>query len=111
MRLLPRTLAAAVLATFLTAGAALAAPPHSGCPAGPSGAGRSTIGMWELMTVEDLAAAIEATGGDPAQAEQEFALHNRNGDELICTMTQVLPNDASGSDIWFVSRDNTSAAR
>ena len=111
MRALSGTLVTASLATLLTAGAALAAPPHTGCPAGPNGAGGSTIGSWELMDLEDLAAAIEATGGDPAQAEQEFARQNRNGDEFVCTMTQVLPNDASGSDIWFVSRDNTSAAR
>jgi hypothetical protein len=63
------------------------------------------------MTLVELANAIAETGGDPAQAEGEFALHDRDGDGVICTMTQVLPNDASGADTWFVSRDDTAAAR
>lgn len=42
MRLVPRTFLAASLATFLTATAALAGSPHSGCPAGPHGGGGST---------------------------------------------------------------------
>ena len=59
------------------------------------------------MTIDDLRMAIVDTGGDPAQADAEFARHNRNGDAFVCTMTQILPNDASGSAVWFVSRDNT----
>ena len=110
MRLLPRSLALLSVLMLGTATAALAAPPHVGCPVGPSRGG-STIGPWEPMTIEMLESAIAATGGDPAQAEGEFALHNRNGDEIICTITQILPNDASGSDTWFVSRDNTAAAK
>ena len=97
--------------TLATATAALAAPPHDGCPVGPSGRGGSTIGPWEPMTMLELAMAISATGGDPAQAAGEFARNDRNGDGLVCTMTQLLPNDASGNDTWFVSRDNLAAAR
>ena len=63
------------------------------------------------MTLAELRAAIAATGGDPAQADGEFAHSDRNGDRVLCTMTQVLPNDASGFDTWFVSRDNIAAAR
>jgi hypothetical protein len=37
--------------------------------------------------------------------------HDRNADGIICVITQVLPNDASGNDIWFVAPDNNSAAR
>ena len=95
--------------TLGTATAALAAPPHSGCPTGPSGVGGSTIGAWQPMTLAELRLAIAATGGDPAQADGEFARNDRNGDGTVCTMTQVLPNDASGDDTWFVSRDNIAA--
>ncbi len=63
------------------------------------------------MTLPGLRSAIAATGGDPAQADGEFARFDRNDDGLLCTMTQVLPNDASGNDTWFVSRDNNSAAK
>ena len=111
MRLLLRSLMLVGVLALATGTAALAAPLYNGCPVGPFGGGSSTIGAWEPMTLEDLAGAIEETGGDPAQAEGEFARHNRNGDGFICTLTQILPNDASGADTWFVSRDNTAAAR
>jgi hypothetical protein len=110
MRSLPRILLLVGVLTLGTATAALAAPPHDGCPAGPSGGG-STIGAWEPMTPAMLVAAIIASGGDPAGAEAEFARHDRNDDKILCVMTQVLPNDASGNDTWFVTRDNNSAAR
>ena len=110
MRLLPRGLVLAGVLTLGTVTAVLAAPPHDGCPIGSSRGG-STIGQWERMTKPMLEVAIAETGGDPAQAEGEFALHDRNGDGVLCTITQVLPNDASGSETWFVSRDNTAAAR
>ncbi len=109
MRLLRRSLVLVGVLTVGTATMALAAPPHGGCPVGPS-SGNSTIGPWELMTVEMLATAIAETGGDPAQAEGLFPKTNRNGDQFVCTMTQILPNDASGSDTYFVIRDNTAAA-
>jgi hypothetical protein len=63
------------------------------------------------MTIAMLEEAIANTGGDPAQAAGEFARHDRNADGLVCTITQVLPNDASGSDTWFVSRDNITGAK
>ena len=62
------------------------------------------------MTLPQLRAAIAGTGGDPAQADAEFAHSDRNGDGVLRTMTQVLPNDASGFDTWFVSPDNIAAA-
>ena len=111
MRSLPRSLILVGVLTLATATAALAAPPHRGCPVGPSGVGGSTIGAWERMTLAELRDAIALTGGDPAQADVEFARHNRNDDEFVCTMIQVLPNDASGADTWFVSRDNTTAVK
>ena len=111
MRSLPRSFLLVGVLTLSTATAALAGPPHDGCPARPSGVGGSTIGAWELTTLAELRAAIAATGGDPAQADGEFARSDRNDDGLLCTMTQVLPNDASGNDTWFVSRDNNAAAK
>ena len=77
----------------------------------PSAEAARPSAAWELTTVEMLETAITETGGDPAQAEGEFALHNRNGDEFVCTLKQILPNDASGSDTWFVSRDNVASAK
>lgn len=35
-----------------------------------------------------------------------FATEDKNRDEVLCDMKQILPNDASGSDTWFVSHDN-----
>ena len=91
--------------TVLVTGA-LAAPPHRGCPVGPASAGSSTIGAWELMDQATLADAIEASGFDPAEAEVIVAKNDRNSDGLICVMTQLLPNTASGSDTWFIGIDN-----
>ena len=110
MRSLPRSLVLVGVLMLGTATAAMAAPPHVGCPVGPTGGG-STIGAWELLTLEMLETATAETGGDPAQAEAEFTKANRNGDEFVCTMTQILPNDASGFDTWFITRDNTAAAK
>ncbi len=87
-----------------------AAPTHDACPVGPGQTGTSTIGEWEKMDEATLAAAIEEGGGDPTQAAGEFAKRDRNGDGYLCVMTQVLPNDASGFDTWFVSRDNNANA-
>jgi hypothetical protein len=58
------------------------------------GRGGSTIGAWELTTVEMLETAITETGGDPAQAEGEFALHNRNGDAI----SKLSPHDRGATD-------------
>ena len=101
----------ASIAVLLTAATALAAPPHFGCPVGPTGSGNSTIGHWQRMDSALHTSLIVASGGSAAEAEAEFAHYNRNADGFICTMIQILPNDASGADTWFVSRDNTSAAR
>ncbi|HSM44557.1 MAG TPA: hypothetical protein VK969_06020 [Acidimicrobiia bacterium] len=106
MRRLTSMLALVALMTTLFAGAALGAPPHGGCPVGPVNAGNSTIGAWERMDETTLAAATAASGFDPGIVADIFAKEDRNGDGLLCVMTQVLPNDASGSDIWFVSHDN-----
>ena len=106
MRRLTSMLALVALMTTLFAGAALGAPPHGGCPVGPVNAGNSTIGAWERMDEESFADAIEDSGFDPALAEAVFETEDRNRDGFLCVMIQTLPNDASGSDTWFVSHDN-----
>jgi hypothetical protein len=49
------------------------------------------------MILDMLEKAIADTGGDPAQAAGELALHDRNDDGV--TMTQVLPNDVDRAEI------------
>lgn len=77
---------------------------------GTRDAGGSTIGAWQLLDESALAAAIEAGGYDPAEAPlfaaQVVAANDRNDDGLVCVMTQVLPNDASGANTFFVAHDN-----
>jgi hypothetical protein len=111
MRRLTLATALGALITVMFASAALAASPHRGCSVGPVDAGNSTIGSWELMDEATFAEAIEDSGFDPSLAAAIFETEDRNGDGLLCVMTQVLPNDASGSDTWFVSHDNNAPGR
>jgi hypothetical protein len=99
-------LAAMSLANVISAAGASAASPFAGCPVGPTSAGGSTIGAWQLMDEATLGAALLAAGVDPANAAPILARDDKNGDGRICVMTQLLPNDASGSEVWFVSHDN-----
>lgn len=94
------------LATMTLSTGALASSPYRGCSVGPGPNGESTIGAWELMDEETLADGIAASGFDPAEAAVIFAKEDKNDDGQLCVMVQVLPNDASGSDIWFVPHDN-----
>ena len=96
---------AATVAMAMTSGA-FAASPYRGCSVGPEDAGGSTIGSWELLDEAALAVALEMAGYDPAFAAGEFEANDKNGDALLCIMTQVLPNDASGNTTFFVSHDN-----
>lgn len=95
-----------VLAMTVLATGALGAPPHRGCPVGPTSAGSSTIGAWQLMDQATLAAAMEASGGPSSNAEAIVAKNDRNADGLVCVMTQLLPNTASGFDTWYIGIDN-----
>jgi hypothetical protein len=106
MRRVVLGLVVGALVSTIFAGAAMAASPYRGCSVGPVGAGSSTIGSWDLMDEEALAAATAASGFDPGIVADIFAKEDRNGDGFLCVMTQILPNDASGSDTWFVSHDN-----
>lgn len=94
------------IALLVMATAAFAASPYAGCSVGPGPAGGSTIEAWQLMNEQTLADAVEASGFDPAEAALIFAKEDKNNDGNLCVMVQVLPNDASGSDTWFVSHDN-----
>ncbi|MDP8904080.1 MAG: hypothetical protein M3N29_01975 [Chloroflexota bacterium] len=96
---------AGLVATLMATGAS-AASPHTGCPVGPGGAGGSTIAAWQPMNETTLAAAIAGAGFDPTEAAAVFEAGDRNHDGLLCVLVQTLPNDASGSDTWFVSKDN-----
>lgn len=108
MRRVLLALVSGLLATAVMASAATAATqPNADCPLGARGAGGSTISGWELWTLADVAETID----DPAAAAATFDQYNRNNDDYICVLTQVLPNDASGSDIWYFGRDNTVPSR
>ena len=107
MRRVLLALVAVLLATAGIASAAMAQSPHTGCPEGAGHAGGSTIGGWELWTFADMLATFE----DPAAAQAEWDRHNRNNDDYVCVMEQVLPNDASGDDTWYLARDNNVPTR
>jgi len=92
------------LFTVMTVQVALASPPEvTACPTGPGDTNSEIITGWELITQEQLA---ERYGGNEAAAQATFDFCDRDGDGLICTMTQHLPNDANGSDLWYLSEDN-----
>ena len=106
MRRSTAIIAAASLALVALASTASASSPWDGCPVGPVGAGGSSIAGWEFIDEADLADAVEAAGFDPAEVSLVFAKEDRNEDGTLCVMVQTLPNDASGSDTWFVTKDN-----
>ena len=93
---------------------ALAAPPHSGCGQGPGEGTGSANGAWELWDEEIYDAALLefSDGEDPGfTAADVFAEDDRNRDGHLCVMIQMLPNDASGSDVYFLAHDNTARGR
>jgi len=94
-----------------TTGGAASAAPRAGCPVGPADSGSSTIGPFVLMDLAAFLAAGEAIGGDPEELTVAFETTDKNDDGLACVMTQLLPNDASGSDTWLVHVDNVARAR
>ncbi|HSL26010.1 MAG TPA: hypothetical protein VLA54_06965 [Acidimicrobiia bacterium] len=105
MRRVSAVLALVSLAMILMATGVSAESPYAGCPVGP-GEGGSTIGSWQLLDEATVADELEAAGFDPAEAALVFAKEDKNADGWLCVMTQLLPNEASGSDTWFVSHDN-----
>lgn len=97
----------ASLALLLLAGPALAGRPIGGCPPGPTDTGTADIGAFVLWDASTFAAATAAAGGDPGVIPGVYAQFDKNLDGNLCVQVQVLPNDASGNDTWFVPMDNT----
>ena len=91
------------------AAAAGAAPPHDECAVGP--ASNTVNSAWQLTDEPTLDAAIEAAGGGADDAAALFDANDNNGDELLCVLTQTLPNDASGFVTFFLVHDNHANAR
>jgi hypothetical protein len=73
--------------------------------------GGSSIGDWRLLSEAEFAAELASGGFDPAEAAVIFATEDRNQDDLLCVMKQILPNDSSGSDTWYVSHDNNARSK
>lgn len=110
MRRISHGLALASIVTLLMAGVATAAPPNTGCPNGPpvQQGGPATVIAWRLM---DAALLQELSGASEEAIADEFATHDRNDDGLLCVLTEVLPNDASGAFEWFTPVDNVARGR
>lgn len=106
MRHMRRSIGLAIVALAITAGSAVAVPPHAGCPVGAGNSGSSGIEAWALWDEATLAQEFADANLDPNMAAVIFASEDKNGDQLLCVLKQVLPNDASGNTTWFVSRDN-----
>lgn len=101
-----RLLALAVvigLFTVMTIQVALASPgDDSMCQPG-AGENSELASSWELTNLEGL---TELYNGNATAAQATFDFCDKNGDGFVCTMTQSLPNDANGSDTWYLSEDN-----
>jgi hypothetical protein len=85
MRKIMSSLLMASLLACLTATAA-AAQPASGCP------------MAKSMDLATFSSTVESLGGPVEASEAAFIRADKNRDGLNGVLTQVLLNDASGSD-------------
>ena len=84
--------------------------PSTGCQ---PGAGNDLMGSWQLLSLEEYAQLlVEKSKSNPSyeealkRATATYAFCDKNGDNYACVMTQHLPNDANGSDTWFLIEDN-----
>ncbi|MEJ2487369.1 MAG: hypothetical protein P8Y68_16715 [Anaerolineales bacterium] len=107
--------AVAIAAGFLLAMASPAHADNAGAPAAgcQPGAGNDLMGSWQLLSLEEYAQLlVEKSKSAPsyeqalARATATYAFCDKNGDNYACVMTQNLPNDANGSDTWFLIEDN-----
>ena len=71
------------------------------------------MSSWQLMSLEEYAQyLVEYANSNPteeeafARATATYAFCDKNMDDYACVMTQHLPNDANGSDLWFLIEDN-----
>ena len=102
--------AAMGLATTLPAQADPLGTPLADCQ---PGAGNDLMSSWQLMHLEEYAQLLyERANGSRSyeealeRASATYAFCDKNGDNYACMMTQNLPNDANGSDTWFLIEDN-----
>ena len=91
--------------------AALAAngqPPVTGCQ---PGANNGIVNEWQLFSQSDFADyLVKVFDYDEEAAEKRaastYAFCDHNNDGYACVMQQNLPNDASGSNIFWLAEDN-----
>jgi hypothetical protein len=101
--------AALLLVTATPSLAAEGTAPNAGCQ---PGAGNDLMGSWQLLSLEEYAQRIYEVGKAPdlasalERATATYAFCDRDGDGYACVMEQNLPNDASGSSLWFLVEDN-----
>lgn len=102
--------AAMMLAIASPAHADNAGAPAAGCQ---PGAGNDLMGSWQLLSLEEYAQLlVEKSKRSPTyeealeQAKATYAFCDKNGDNYTCVMEQHLPNDANGSNLWFLIEDN-----
>jgi hypothetical protein len=98
-----------LLVTALPAQANNAGAPVVGCQ---PGAGNDLMGNWQLMSLEEYAELLVEKSKSASyeealqRATATYAFCDKNGDNYACVMEQHLPNDASGSSLWFLIEDN-----
>ena len=101
--------AALLLATASPSFAAEGTAPDAGCQ---PGAGNDLMGYWQLLSLEEYAQLLYEVGKAPdfasalERATATYDFCDRDGDGYACVMEQKLPNDSSGSSLWFLVEDN-----
>ena len=98
-------------AYYAAAPAALAAngqPPVNGCQ---PGANNDIVNEWQLFSQSQFATyLVEVFDYDEEAAEKRaastYSFCDHNNDGYACVMQQNLPNDASGSNIFWLAEDN-----
>ncbi len=98
-----------LLATATPSFAANGAASGAGCQ---PGADNDNIEGWRLLSLEEFAEFLVEEFDYPSyevaleRAQKTYAFCDHNGDNYTCAMVQNLPNDASGSNHWWLVEDN-----
>lgn len=98
-----------MLATSSPAFAANGTAPDGGCQ---PGANNGLIEQWQLLSLEEFAQFLVDEFNYPSyeialeRAQTTYAFCDHNGDNHVCATVQNLPNDANGSDHWWLVEDN-----
>ncbi len=115
MKLFITISAVAIAAGFLLTMAPPAHADNAGAPVAgcQPGAGNDLMSNWQLLSLEEYAQLlVDSSKSEPTwdqaldRATATYAFCDKNGDNYACVMTQHLPNDANGSDTWFLIEDN-----